>query len=529
MSLKNKRMNHVPPIISKIISHLDHKLETEGLFRLQGSHAAVDIYRDKFELGVDFDLTECLDPHVPATIMKQFFRELPEPLLQFANYDVLIELGNRKIPIEQKKDLIFARLKETLPPLNMGVLLYLLGFLNRVNRMSDINKMGLSNIATVFGPNLLRPEEDNPLLLLKDTQPLNEVIQILVQYEHDLATMMAGFNPLQGLNHPWSGSNLSQPSQLSASSPSISATSANSGHSLSQSGGFISRARGPTTVAAAIAHNHPSSNGNSFGSSEGSSGSTTDSIGEITLQSSASNPTLASSSTPPLPSAAPAKRIRPKGGHYTSIAPMPAFGFDSDSIALLALDTTSSQSTGDIQVPHTTNSGQGLNMKRTSTMVEPLRHTNQNSGIPRGGVGVLPRGQQLGGIIHSATTQGLHRATGGSGGASSQPPSSPSSPPTSTSHSGSGGASTAPSPAFSVNTTNLPRDQGPLSPISPRAAPPPPLGVKTGPASFSPVASRDAYTKSLEDQIQGQKTQITNLESEVQRLQALLKSHGVTY
>jgi hypothetical protein len=525
LSLKNKRLNHVPPIISKIVSYLDHKLETEGLFRLQGSHALVDSYRDKFELGVEFDLNECLDPHVPATIMKQFLRELPEPLLQFANYDTLIEIAQRKIPIETKKELIFARLKDTLPPLNMGVLLFLLGFLSRVNRMSDINKMGLANLGTVFGPNLLRTEEDNPMLLLNHTAPLNEIVQILIQYEHDLTAMMSGFNPLHGVSSPWAAPTPSSTIAHNASAPSVQAAP-NAGSGLSQSGHFpAGRPRGPTTVADAIALNQSSPNLRDAPSLSSSSGSNVSESETPTLLASASNPALAVSAAPPNNGiGGSAKKGRPKGGHYASIAPLPVGGPFASPVAFV--EVPPSQTAQD--VPTVPTQSFAPNLRRYSTAVEPVQRTGlsyQSSAAPKGGISVLPRGPQLGGVINHAASQGINKVFNSSAAPSPPPQPAHSTPPANT--------AVAPlPPSMQVNTANL--NYGTTSPVlSPRAAPPPPLALQTGTATFAPPppisVPRDAYTKQLEEQVQVQKTQIQTLESELQRLQQLLQDHNIAH
>ena len=48
---------------------------------------------------------------------------------------------------------------------------YLLSFLGRVKEHSEKNKMAIHNLATVFGPNLLRPREQGLSQLLPSPIP----------------------------------------------------------------------------------------------------------------------------------------------------------------------------------------------------------------------------------------------------------------------------------------------------------------------------------------------------------------------
>lgn len=185
-----KVMSHeskIPSIVSKTISYLDqHGLEIEGVFRHSGSPSLTEHYRDEFEIGLEPDFTDCNDPHTVAALLKQFFRDLPEPLLTFDNYSKFIEIASiKETPTDEKVKQVFA-LVETLPPEHQIILKHLLSFLNRVSRLSDLNKMTVANLAMVFGPNLLRPLNDTPMTLMQDAPCVNEVVGILIQYESKL-------------------------------------------------------------------------------------------------------------------------------------------------------------------------------------------------------------------------------------------------------------------------------------------------------------------------------------------------------
>lgn len=64
-----------------------------------------------------------------------------------------------------------------LPPENYATSKYLFLFLNAVAACSDINKMTETNLAVVFGPNLLRSRND----MIQDCNIINNVTEILIK------------------------------------------------------------------------------------------------------------------------------------------------------------------------------------------------------------------------------------------------------------------------------------------------------------------------------------------------------------
>ncbi|RXM91360.1 Breakpoint cluster region protein [Acipenser ruthenus] len=60
----------------------------------------------------------------------------------------------------------------SLPEPNLVTFLFLLDHLKRVAENEIINKMSLHNLATVFGPTLLRPSEKDSKIPANPTQPI---------------------------------------------------------------------------------------------------------------------------------------------------------------------------------------------------------------------------------------------------------------------------------------------------------------------------------------------------------------------
>lgn len=130
-----------------------------------------------------------IGPHESASLLKEYFRDLPEPLLctnlykafletqskwttcvgnimvAFYRFVVVVEIRNRRLQLEAISHLI-----QLLPVAHRDTLYELLKFLGTVSKHADDirspitgtvvrfgNKMDSSNLATVIAPNVLRP------------------------------------------------------------------------------------------------------------------------------------------------------------------------------------------------------------------------------------------------------------------------------------------------------------------------------------------------------------------------------------
>lgn len=175
----------LPVLMIKCITYVKERgIDKEGIFRLSGSAVAIEGFKRAFNEGQDVDLNNCLDIHVVCGLLKQFLRELREPLLTFDLYDIFLETGCQ---LEAVKSVL-----SRLPEVNVRVLKYLLGFLSEVASHSATNKMPMHNLATVFAPNLLRMREENIFRIVQDTPAANALTSFLIQNYHSLFPESAG-------------------------------------------------------------------------------------------------------------------------------------------------------------------------------------------------------------------------------------------------------------------------------------------------------------------------------------------------
>ncbi|BES98308.1 gtpase-activating protein [Nesidiocoris tenuis] len=143
----------IPPIVRQCVEFLStpDALETEGIFRRSANVAVVKELQARINRGeeVDFDG----NVHVAAVLLKNFLRELEEPLMTYELYDEITQFPS--ISKDERPRHVKILILEKLPMDNYQVLKYIVQFLSKVMDRCDLNKMTSSNLAVVFGPNLV--------------------------------------------------------------------------------------------------------------------------------------------------------------------------------------------------------------------------------------------------------------------------------------------------------------------------------------------------------------------------------------
>ncbi|KAJ2559467.1 hypothetical protein EV175_000331 [Coemansia sp. RSA 1933] len=128
---------------------------TEGLFRIPGDADSVALARLQIEAGSP-DFGAIHDPNVPASLLKEWLRDLAHPLVPESQYALCMSAPHNHSLARQ----VLAEL----PPSSRLVIRYLLAFFTRLLRPSvrARTKMDASNLALVFGPSLLRNPASDP-------------------------------------------------------------------------------------------------------------------------------------------------------------------------------------------------------------------------------------------------------------------------------------------------------------------------------------------------------------------------------
>jgi hypothetical protein len=159
-AVKNSKVKddyELPAIVYRCIEYLDAKgaYEEEGIYRLSGSKATIQLLKNRFDKYGDVNLLqdkEIYDVHVITGLLKLYLRELPTTIMTKEFQPRFIEIAS--IPDREEKIKALGNLISYLPLANYTLLRCLAAHLVRIVQNSDLNKMTLSNIAIVFGPTL---------------------------------------------------------------------------------------------------------------------------------------------------------------------------------------------------------------------------------------------------------------------------------------------------------------------------------------------------------------------------------------
>ncbi|KAH9998485.1 hypothetical protein BJV74DRAFT_883173 [Russula compacta] len=150
----------VPIIVEKCIAAVEASaLDHEGIYRKNGGAGQSKTITQLFERGdyAAFDLfdTERFNDICSVTsVLKSYFRSLPNPLLTFALHDEFITASSIQDPIH--KSTKYADLVKQLPTEHYYTLRILMLHLYQIQEHRKENLMTARNLGVVFGPTLMR-------------------------------------------------------------------------------------------------------------------------------------------------------------------------------------------------------------------------------------------------------------------------------------------------------------------------------------------------------------------------------------
>ncbi|XP_076025116.1 rho GTPase-activating protein 24-like [Genypterus blacodes] len=153
----------VPLVVEQCVCFIrQHGLHEVGLFRQPGQTSLVKELQEAFDAGERPSFDSSTDVHTVASLLKLYLRQLPEPLVPHSCYQHFLLCG-QKMSSDRTLGLVQLRnLLHELPVANFNLLNFICQFLNDVQSYSSSNKMSRQNLATVFGPNILRAKAEDP-------------------------------------------------------------------------------------------------------------------------------------------------------------------------------------------------------------------------------------------------------------------------------------------------------------------------------------------------------------------------------
>uniref|UniRef100_A0A6Q2X1V0 BCR activator of RhoGEF and GTPase n=1 Tax=Esox lucius TaxID=8010 RepID=A0A6Q2X1V0_ESOLU len=173
-TVTKRERSKVPYIVRQCLEEIERRgMEEVGIYRVSGVATDIQALKAAFDTNnrdVSVMMSE-MDVNAIAGTLKLYFRELPEPLFTDELYPNFA--GGIALSDSVAKESCMLNLLLSLPEPNLVTFLFLLDHLKRVADKESINKMSLHNLATVFGPTLLRPAEKDSKIPTNPTQPIS--------------------------------------------------------------------------------------------------------------------------------------------------------------------------------------------------------------------------------------------------------------------------------------------------------------------------------------------------------------------
>ncbi|KAM9678217.1 rho GTPase-activating protein 24 isoform 5-T7 [Trichechus inunguis] len=174
-----------PMLVEQCVDFIRQRgLKEEGLFRLPGQANLVKELQDAFDCGEKPSFDSNTDVHTVASLLKLYLRELPEPVIPYAKYEDFLSCAKLLSKDEEAGVKELAKQVKSLPVVNYNLLKYICRFLDEVQSYSGVNKMSVQNLATVFGPNILRPKVEDPLTIMEGTVVVQQLMSMMIS-KHD--------------------------------------------------------------------------------------------------------------------------------------------------------------------------------------------------------------------------------------------------------------------------------------------------------------------------------------------------------
>ncbi|XP_030033652.2 rho GTPase-activating protein 100F [Manduca sexta] len=175
----------VPLIVRRCVEEIERRgLDIIGLYRLCGSASKKRVLRDAFERnarGVELSPDSVPDINVITGLLKDYLRELPQPLFSRCLYQMTLDALGVCLPDDREGNArLMASIVECLPRAARATLVFLLDHLALVVAAQDRNKMSPQHLAVALAPPLMLHSQPSERGELDYQRPIH-VLQCLLQ------------------------------------------------------------------------------------------------------------------------------------------------------------------------------------------------------------------------------------------------------------------------------------------------------------------------------------------------------------
>ncbi|KAA0724729.1 Unconventional myosin-IXa [Triplophysa tibetana] len=170
----------VPLVVEKLINYIEmHGLYTEGIYRKSGSTNKIKELKQGLDTDVNGVNLDDYNIHVIASVLKQWLRDLPNPLMTFELYEEFL----RAMGLQDKREIVQSvyAIIDQLSRTHLSTLERLLFHLVRILFQEETNRMSANALAIVFAPCILRcPDTIDPLQSVRDISKTTACVELII-------------------------------------------------------------------------------------------------------------------------------------------------------------------------------------------------------------------------------------------------------------------------------------------------------------------------------------------------------------
>ncbi|KAK4081698.1 uncharacterized protein Triagg1_2439 [Trichoderma aggressivum f. europaeum] len=172
----------IPSVVTRCIEEVELRgMDQEGIYRKTGGNSQINQIKDGFDKDEDYDISDPdMDITAVTSVLKQYFRKLPNPLLTFDVYEKVLE--SNAITDEAERCSHLHKVFTSMPQAHRDCLEFLMFHLHRVAIREPENLMSPKNLAVVFAPTIMRDlsiERE-----MTDMHNKNLAIQFVIENTH---------------------------------------------------------------------------------------------------------------------------------------------------------------------------------------------------------------------------------------------------------------------------------------------------------------------------------------------------------
>eukprot|EP00730_Choanoeca_flexa_P001893 TRINITY_DN10829_c0_g1_i2.p1 TRINITY_DN10829_c0_g1~~TRINITY_DN10829_c0_g1_i2.p1 ORF type:complete len:687 (+),score=138.30 TRINITY_DN10829_c0_g1_i2:119-2179(+) len=185
-----REQRSIPHLVTKCVEEINRRgIDEKGIYRTGGNARVTEQLKQAFiHQAEEADVTEASAPTIAsvASLLKQYLRALPEPLITAALYPAFMQAAGAQETQDHRLRFLQGTI-ESMPKQHRDCFKYLFDHFYQVVCNSDLNLMTPGALATCLGPTLFTLAENDRLALdHSDVHRQNAITQFLLEHWEDI-------------------------------------------------------------------------------------------------------------------------------------------------------------------------------------------------------------------------------------------------------------------------------------------------------------------------------------------------------